>query len=192
MNYPNKCKKSYHKIINYANRGMSLEELINNSNNYYLDNDIAIIYKKPTPIGLAKVSYQNGQRVIEKGFFKEPSTLDYNGIYKGYYVDFDAKETTNKTAFPLANIHPHQLTYLTSILRHGGIAFLIININNEYYILPGNKLIKFIQEETRKSIPYTYIKKEGILLHAGLNPQIDYIKGIDILIKEKIYENNEK
>ena len=34
----------------YANRGMGLENDINETNKYYLTYDIALIYKKPTPI----------------------------------------------------------------------------------------------------------------------------------------------
>ena len=41
----------------HSKRGMSLEKDINTSNKYYLNNNIAIIYKKPTPIKLVKVSY---------------------------------------------------------------------------------------------------------------------------------------
>ena len=112
MNYPSNIKKEYHKYTTYGNRGMDLEDLINKSNQYYIDNDIALIYKKPTPIGITKTNYKNGTL---QGFFKEQSTLDYNGIYKGYYIDFDAKVTTSKTSFPLSNIHDHQLKHIDAI-----------------------------------------------------------------------------
>ena len=48
MNYPNKINKTYKKTISYANRGMDLENLINQINEFYLENNIAVIYKKPT------------------------------------------------------------------------------------------------------------------------------------------------
>ena len=105
MNYPNKIKKNNNKFITYANRGMTLEELINKTNDYYIETDQAIIYKKPTPIGIVKSDYKN----ITKAYFKAPSTLDYNGVYKGYYIEFDAKETNSSTSFPISNIHEHQL-----------------------------------------------------------------------------------
>ena len=41
----------------YGKRGMVLEEDINETNRYYLDNDIAIIYKKPTPIKILKLDF---------------------------------------------------------------------------------------------------------------------------------------
>ena len=39
---------------------MDLEYLIEQANEYYIENDIAYIYKKPTPIGVVKVIYENG------------------------------------------------------------------------------------------------------------------------------------
>ena len=108
MKYPNNIKKKYKREINYKNRGMDLESLINEACKYYLERDIAIIYKKPTPIGVVDVDYKNGA-VINKAYFKEPSTLDYNGIYKGKYIEFDAKECQSKTklGFPKRTIHEY-------------------------------------------------------------------------------------
>ena len=37
VNYPGKAKKEYNKYTTYGNRGMGLEELLNESNKYYLD-----------------------------------------------------------------------------------------------------------------------------------------------------------
>ena len=44
-------KKNFNSKTNYGNRGMILENDINETNNYYLINNIAVIYKKPTPVG---------------------------------------------------------------------------------------------------------------------------------------------
>ena len=55
----------------YANRGMGLEDDINLSNEYYKINDIAYIYKKPTPIKLVNVDYKKG--LIKEAYFKTPS-----------------------------------------------------------------------------------------------------------------------
>ena len=68
----------YFKNNNYANRGMILENDINETNKYYLLNNIALIYKKPTPIKVVKVEYP--KNMIKEAYFNEPSTLDYNGI----------------------------------------------------------------------------------------------------------------
>lgn len=181
MNYPNKKRQVFHKTIDYANRGMDLERIINDTNEYLLTNDIAVIYKKPTPIGIVKVSYENNKQVITKGYFASPSTLDYNGLYKGKYIEFDAKNTEAKTSFPLANIHEHQIKHIRNIINHQGIVFLIIYMNNNYYLLNGPDLINFIDNNTRKSIPYDYLQEKGYKLEYNYNKGLNYINYIDII-----------
>ena len=177
MLYPGSINKEYKRNIPHKNRGMKLENLINQTNEYYLENDIAIIYKKPTPILVCKVDYK--QNLIKEGYYKTPSTLDYNGIYRGKYIDFDAKETLNKTSFPLSNLHEHQLLHMKRVIIHGGISFLIIKINSMYYLLDGNIIIDFINNNDRKSIPYEFIKNNGIIIKEGIRPALDYIKIVD-------------
>ena len=169
----------------HANRGMVLEDLINETNEYYLKKDIALIYKKPTPIGISKVKYEDGKKILEKGYFKEKSTLDYNGLYEGLYLDFEAKESLSNTAFPLSNIKPHQTNHIKNVIKHHGISFLIIKINKEFYYLDGHDYLSFIENEKRKSIPIEYLKEKGYQLKLGYNPSLDYLKIIDQLYRIK-------
>ena len=81
MLYPNNIKKTYKKEISYKNRGMDLEYLIEKANEYYRDNDIAYIYKKPTPIKVVKTDYSKSGRRITDAFYEAPSTLDFNMLY---------------------------------------------------------------------------------------------------------------
>ncbi len=183
MLYPGSINKEYKRNVSHKNRGMKLENLINLSNEYYINNDIAIIYKKPTPILVCNVDYKKNK--ILEGYYKIPSTLDYNGIYKGKYIDFDAKETLNKTSFPLSNLHDHQLLHMKRVIKHGGISFLIIKINSLYYLLDGNDIIDFTSNYDRKSIPYNYIKEKGHNIKEGITPALDYIKVInEVYFKE--------
>lgn len=186
MNYPNGIKKSSTKVISHKNRGMDLEYDINISNTYYLEHDIAVIHKKPTPIQIVDVSYpsRNKAKIVE-AYFKTPSTTDYNGVYKGYYLDFEAKETKSKTSFALNNIHTHQIKHLENVLRHKGIAFLIIGFTSleEIYLLPAKSLIDFINTNQSKSIPINTIRKEGYEIEMGFSPRIDYLKVIDKLLE---------
>ncbi len=190
MNYPNGIKKENsqeknQKEINYKNRGMTLESELNSSNEYYREIDKAYIYKKPTPIKIVKVDYPSRDKaVIKEAYFTIPSTTDYNGIYKGKYIDFEAKETKSKSSFSLANIHPHQIKHLENINRHGGIAFLIVRFTtlNNTYILSEDKLIDFLKEKERKSIPIEYFKKNAYLIKDSYMPTIDYLKIVDELI----------
>ncbi|MBQ4583347.1 MAG: Holliday junction resolvase RecU [Bacilli bacterium] len=158
---------------------MDLENSINEANEYYLENNLALIYKKPTPIGIVKVSYENNSKVIDKAYFKEPSTLDYNGIYKGKYIEFEAKETTNKTSFPLRNIHPHQIKHISKVLEHGGIVFIIIKINQLDYLLDGKDFLDYIENNQRNSITYDYIKEKGFVINYKFNKGLDYLSILD-------------
>lgn len=192
MKYPNKIKKNTQKQISYGNRGMSLESEINSSNEYYLLNNIAIIHKKPTPIIINKVDYKSRtDAVIKEAHFRIPSTTDYNGIYKGKYIDFEAKETKSSTSFCLNNIHAHQIEHLKKIKEHGGIGFVIIRFTllNQTYLIEIDKILKYIDEHNRKSIPLDYINKFGYIIKDKYNPIIDYLEIVDkIICKEKNYE----
>ncbi len=185
MNYPGgvKHKKSNNNInINYANRGMNLEDELNITNKYYRDLDKAIIYKKPTPIKIAKANFISRKNVtITEAYFDMPSTTDYNGIYKGKYIDFEAKETTSNTSFPLSNIHKHQLLHLKRIYEHGGLSFIIVRFThlNETYLLFEKDLDMFISNNNRKSIPLTYFKENGYLIKDKFNPRVDYLEVLD-------------
>lgn len=179
MNYPNNIKKKYHKQIDYANRGMDLESIINDTNDYLRDNDLALIYKKPTPIGISKVSYNDNKLSIDKAYFANKSTLDYNGLYNGKYVEFEAKSTNNKTSFPLANIHEHQINHIRKVILHKGIVFLIIRINDLIYMISGSKFLYYIDNYNRKSIPYSYIEDNSILLKYNYIKGLNYIEYID-------------
>ncbi len=191
VNYPN-MKKNYVQQRQKTNvpkhytagRGMSLEEDISLSNEYYLVHDIAVIYKKPTPIQIVKVDYPRRESAkIVEAYYKTPSTTDYNGIYKKKYIDFEAKETKVKT-FPFGNISKHQIDHLQRIINHGGIAFVIIAFTsqNEVYLIDANHIICEYYHSQRKSMTYEQIKSLGYLIPQGFQPRLDYLK-----IVEQVY-----
>lgn len=173
------------KKVNYSNRGMTLEDDLNETNLYYIENNIAIVHKKPTPVQIVNVSYpKRSAAVIKEAYFKQASTTDYNGVYKGRYIDFEAKETRQTTSFPLKNFHEHQIIHMRNIIKHGGIAFIIMrfSVTEEIYYLPAETLIYYWEEMLsggRKSIPKKDIEHEGEVIPLGFSPRIDYIKIID-------------
>lgn len=193
MNYPNGIKKiniptTQNKTIDYKNRGMTLETELNQSNEYYIETSKAFIYKKPTPIKIVKVDYPSRDKaVIKEAYFSTPSTTDYNGIYKGKYIDFEAKETKSKTAFALSNIHPHQIKHLENINNNNGIAFIIVRFTTlaETYLITATSFLNFINSNDKKSIPLEYFKENAYLIKEGYRPRIDYLKIVDILIGGK-------
>ena len=181
MNYPNGIKKSFK--VSTGNRGMTLENDLNDTNIYYRNNNIAVIHKKPTPITINKVDYKaRNDAVIKEAHFIIPSTTDYNGVYQGCYIDFEAKET-RKNYFPLANIHTHQIEHLKKIRDCGGIGFIIVKfiLQNKIFLLDIDALEQFLNKNTRKSIPLEYFEEYGYLIKQGYNPYLDYLKIVDIL-----------
>ena len=176
-------KKSNAEIsISSANRGMDFEKNITLSNDYYRDHDICVITKRPTPINVVKVDYSKGAKITH-AYFEEQSTTDYNGVYKSRYIDFEAKNTKNKTSFPLNNITKHQIEHLKRVIRHGGIAFFIIQFESlgKVYILDASYVIHFYEKEERKSIPLSCFIESGIEVEQSFNPRLKYIDAIEKL-----------
>ena len=192
MKYPNgksyvksnevKAEKEHRSLLSAANRGMSLEEDINLSNEYYRDMGIALINKRPTPINIVKVDYSRGARITD-AYFEKQSTTDYNGVYKGKYIDFEAKNTKSETSFPLSNISEHQIVHLKNVIKHGGIAFFIIcfQLKNEVYLLDASFVIEFYEKGGRKSIPYNIFKEKGVLIKQDYTPRLHYIDAVETL-----------
>lgn len=171
-------------------RGMNLEKDINDSNQFYRECNRALIYKKPTPVQVVKVDYPNRKHAkIVEAYYKIPSTTDYNGIYKGKYIDFEAKETKSKTAFAFKYIHAHQMEHLKKVQEHGGIAFLIIRFCtlNETYLIDASIVIEASLSLKRSSIPYSLIKEKGYLIKESYMPRLKYLDLVDeIYFKEEV------
>lgn len=170
MNIPN---------LNYSNRGMMLEELINKANKTYQVRGLAVVLKIPTSW---KVLWKNygGYRKPINAFPEQKSWLDYIGVINGEPVTFDAKETKNKTSFPLNNIKEHQIMDMKVWNSCGGKSFLIIwfKIQNEFYLLPYEVLIAAWYESKkggRKSIPHKTIKEKSITINSGNNVFLDWL-----------------
>lgn len=168
------------KNTSYKNRGMFLENIINESNTYYNSIDKCLIFKKPTPIKVLNVSYpSNTSHLIDKAVYSSISTLDYNGIYREKYIEFDAKECHSKTSFPLSNIKEHQLDHIRKVIKQKGIVFLIIFMNNEFFLLKGEDIIEYINNTDKKSISFEYLDKKGYKIKESYTPRLKYLDTVD-------------
>ncbi|WP_409270445.1 Holliday junction resolvase RecU [Neobacillus sp. SCS-31] len=198
VNYPNGRKFIAEKAVSvsavkrktnesYGNRGMTLEDDLNDSNLYYLSRGIAVIHKKPTPIQIVQVDYpKRSAAVIKEAYFKQASTTDYNGVYKGKYIDFEAKETRNPSSFPLKNFHEHQIRHMEAVLGQGGISFVILRFasTDEVFLLEAARLLDYwvrMEKGGRKSIRKEEIAETGRQIQVGFQPRIDYLKILDDL-----------
>lgn len=154
-------------------RGSTLEDLINRTNEKYLENGLALIQKIPTPITPINIDKEN--RHITLAYFDQKSTVDYIGAVQGIPVCFDAKECAVDT-FSLQNIHEHQVEFMVNFEKQGGIAFIIIYYSHKdlFYYLNLEQLLAFwkrAKDGGRKSFRFDELdpkfempKKHGVLV----------------------------
>ena len=202
VNYPHKIGKKITRTssnisqhIDFANRGMSFESAINESNAYYLAHGLAVIHKKPTPVQIVKVDYPKRSRAkIVEAYFRQASTTDYSGVFKGHYIDFEAKETRQKKSMPLKNFHVHQIEHMRQVVEQGGICFVLLHFSTlkETYLLPAIHLIHYYHsDQGKKSMPLTYIRKFGYVVEMNSFPSLPYLTVIEKkLLGGKSFENN--
>lgn len=184
INYPNKKKLNNVKFSTSANRGMNFELMINKTNEFYRDNNIAIIYKKPIPIQIVSVDYlKRSAAKITEAYYKLPSTTDYNGVYQGKYIDFEAKETKSKTSFPIKNIHEHQVKHLRRVKEHGAISFVIVYFSTlgKIYLLDSDWIVFYYERSKsgKKSISLEEFEENAHFIKEGYRKPVDYINIID-------------
>lgn len=192
-------KEKNKRAVNYSNRGKSLEDDLNETNMFYLQRNMANIHKKPVPIQIVKVDYPaRSAAVIKEAYFRTPSTTDYNGVWNGYYIDFEAKETDSKSSFPLKNIHPHQMDHMHSVLKQRGVAFFIVRFStlNRNFVISYHVVAKWFSamgKGGRKSIPIAVFEQDAIEISEGYLPRLDYLQAVKKLIaNNNVCESEEK
>lgn len=169
----------------YANRGMGFEMILEHTNNIYDQKRIAIINKRPTPV---KVISKRGNRV--SGFFQAPSTVDYDGMYNGRPIVFEAKSVLKLTRFDMKNLHDHQYYYLEKCHKAGAIAFLLVEFTSQHkiYLLSFEALRIYWKEahsgRGKKSISILDFDIHGYEVGSGIVP-IDYLKVVQELWFDK-------
>jgi recombination protein U len=143
-------------------RGSTLEDLINRTNEKYLENGLALIQKIPTPITPINIDKESRHITLA-------------------YVD----------TFALQNIHEHQVEFMKNFEKQGGIAFFLLYYSHRdllYYLRLAELLVFWDRavEGGRKSFRFEELdeafilpKKQGILV-----PYLDMIN-LDLERREK-------
>lgn len=160
-------------------RGSTLEEFINQTNEFYLEKKLGLIQKIPTPITPVRIDKEN--RHITLAYFEQRSTVDYIGAVQGIPVCFDAKECKADT-FPLQNIHAHQIEFMTNFEEQQGVAFLIIYYShkNLFYYMRFKEIVTFwerMKSGGRKSFRMEELSDEFYLKMSN-GYLIPYLDGI--------------
>ena len=191
IKYPNPSVTNTRTVneIPNGNHGMMFENALNTTNEYYRIHNKAVIYKKPTPIQVVRVDYpsRSAAKIVE-AYYRTPSTTDYNGIYKGKYIDYEAKETIHNS-FAFKHIFPHQIKHLVEVDKMGGIAFVIIYYKkvNKVVIIDIKEFVKLYNDgydnDKRKSLPVEVALEIGREAKLGFTPPISYLDAVDELYK---------
>lgn len=161
-------------------RGSALEDLINRTNEKYLESSLALIQKIPTPITPINIDKEN--RHVTLAYFDQKSTVDYIGAVQGIPVCFDAKECATDT-YTLQNIHEHQVTFMQRFEKQGGISFFLLYYTNKdvFYYLRLSELLKFWKRSKdggRKSFRFDELTEEYKIKNQNgfLIPYLNYLQ----------------
>ena len=162
-------------------RGSFLEDCINQSNQIYLEQGLAVVQKLPTAIKPVKLDKEHG--TIKLAYFDEKSTVDYMGNVQGIPICFDAKET-NLKSLPISNIHEHQIKFMDAFQKQEGLSFLIVFFKqmDQTFLLPFESLKPFWDHAKdgtgRKSIPYSAFNPKLLIPSQG-NILVHYLESIN-------------
>lgn len=173
-----------------GNRGMAFEKLINLANEMYQRGGVALINKRPTPV---KVLKSAGGRVLN-GFYEAKSTVDYDGVYKGRAVAFEAKSTQSLTRFDLSNIAQHQLDYLEKAEKMGAICFFLIEFSKDQtvFLVPASVIQSYVrmshQPNGKKSISRADFDIYGYLVEQTERAPVDYLQYIDEAVAPVMFD----
>ncbi|EJR24594.1 Holliday junction resolvase RecU [Bacillus cereus] len=170
--------------MGYGNRGMAFELLLNNTCRMYKAANVGVFNKRPTPIKVIKTDKTGN---ITKSAWGSKSTVDYDGVYKGRAVYFEAKSTTETTRFPLDNISRHQIDYLKDTQDQGAICFFLIEFRTDHviYFVPVSLVAEYydamLYDAGRKSIPRDEFNKRAYIVEQTDRAPVDYLLHVDKL-----------
>ena len=109
------------KDRSYANRGKSLEDMINFANRRYDCKEIAMVQKVPTEF----IPLRNARGQVYSVKVEHKSTVDYLGRYKGYPLAMEAKKTASG-AIRFDAVQPHQAEFLDKFTKEAGTIGIVL------------------------------------------------------------------
>lgn len=141
-----------------TNLGMYVEDIVNKTISFYLENDICLIEKRNVPIQIIK-RLNNG---IIMGKLLSKSYLDYFAYINNRYIEFECKQTS-KEFFDLSLIKKHQIEYFYKLDRKNIYNFLIIYFEKfDYFLMISfKKLVECNNDYKKKKVPFEIIKNYG-------------------------------
>jgi recombination protein U len=167
-----------------ANRGQAFEQLLNFVNVQYEKAGIALIHKRPTPM---KALRPQGMHFLAT--FERKSTVDYDGVYRGRAIYFEAKSTREESRFDLKQIEPHQIEHLEKAEKNGAVCFFLIEFakSREVFFVPLSTMRHYLlhaRNGGRKSIPREDFDYYAYAVEKSNRAALDYLVHVDTMIGE--------
>lgn len=139
---------------------MTLEKIITDKCNEYIDKNIAYIYKIPTDFTVIR----KGKQIVS-AFPKQKSIVDFLGTYKGLAVAIETKSTNNKTSFPFSNIADHQWCFFERwITQAKGYYIVWFKTLDRMFLVKAEDMQSAKYTLDRKSAPLDWFVDNGIEL----------------------------
>lgn len=138
------------------NKGMLLEQIINNTIEFLKQQNLAFIEKKLLPYKFASIQKQNNKLNANSVQITGKSTVDYVGInYDGRFMCFEAK-TCDSDTFYLNQIKEHQFEYLQHINQLKGISFVILYMSfyNLFFKITFDKLVTVYKKQSSVNLKW--------------------------------------
>ncbi|MDR2846742.1 MAG: Holliday junction resolvase RecU [Mycoplasmataceae bacterium] len=159
-----------------SNRGMYVEEIIARTCEYYSVNNIALIEKRQLPIKIVKNI--NNNMVVGKLLSR--STIDYSGVYHGFHIEFEAKQT-NELFLSLSLLKLHQITHMQNLCEFNVNPFLIVYMEHydKFFLVDFRWLFDKIAQIGKKQVSYEVLSQECqslVIEHPGIINFIKYLK----------------
>lgn len=123
----------------------------------------------------------------EKVRFQPKNVCDFIMYSYPFLFMLELKSTKSKS-LPLSNIKENQIKGLNEAVKYNGIiSGLLIEFREpeKVYFLDINTLIIFLNRSQRKSIPISFLEKEGIEIET-MKKKINYKFNVEKMIKDVI------
>ncbi|PPE06472.1 Holliday junction resolvase RecU [Mesoplasma corruscae] len=167
-------------MIPLKNKGMFLETILNITNKKYNDENICLVNKIPTNFKILSNEFSDKRTFV----FDQNYNCDYIGVYKGEYIEFEAKETSKKY-FDFNLIRNNQNEKMQKVNNYGGLSFLIIYFSEfETYFLADYISVKQWVFNNKKRVPYEWFTKFAYEIFLSSDLKLDYLKGINNILKK--------
>lgn len=115
-------KKKTNSKDGHKNRGLKWEKVINDKLTEYRKQGLCFIQKIPTEFTIIR----NGPKIVSAFPKKQTESVDFIGAKQFLPVALEAKETKNKTSFPINNIETHQIKFLDEWCDKQGVGYYFI------------------------------------------------------------------